>query len=191
MSTLLRDSSSMLAVMFSGRFPLVKGEDDAYFIDRDPTYFRYILNHLRNDGSAVVPETDEGREDLLKEAYYYQLTGLVTLLTGIIIFSTLKLSIFYCFFSKLLIIIKGRGVREKDLGEENLKMRDEENRVRNLFIKDPNCSEVQDPYCHLVNVFKESKTFHFATAGSINFLWNFLRFFQTWISLRCWIKKEF
>jgi hypothetical protein len=60
---------------------------------------------------------------------------------------------------------QGRIVREKELGPENLKMRDEENRVRNLFIKDPNCAEIQNPYCHLLDVFNEKNTFKYIDSG--------------------------
>ena len=40
----------MLAIMFSGRHPLKKDEDGSYFIDRDGTHFRFILNFLRDGG---------------------------------------------------------------------------------------------------------------------------------------------
>lgn len=154
-STLMKEKDSMLSIMFSGRFPLVKGEDQAYFIDRDPTYFRFILNYLRDDGSLTIPDTNEGREDLLKEAYFYQLVGLIALLTGT--------------FSPMYAVnlVSGRIVREKELGPENLKMRDEENRVRNLFITEPNCDEIANPYCHLIDVFKEKSTFKYVTTGNL------------------------
>ena len=45
--TVTRDPQSMLAAMFSGRHPVEKEEDGSYFIDRDGTHFRYILNYLR------------------------------------------------------------------------------------------------------------------------------------------------
>jgi hypothetical protein len=44
----------MLAAMFSGRHNTQKNDDDRYFIDRDGTHFRYILNYLR-DGSTYLP----------------------------------------------------------------------------------------------------------------------------------------
>ena len=40
----------MLAVMFSGRHQLKRESDGSYFIDRDGTHFRYILNYLRDGG---------------------------------------------------------------------------------------------------------------------------------------------
>ena len=43
--TLLKDSDSMLAAMFSKRFDVRPDEEDgAYFIDRDGTHFRYACN---------------------------------------------------------------------------------------------------------------------------------------------------
>ena len=44
----------MLAAMFSGRHNANKGGDGRYFIDRDGTHFRYILNYLR-DGNTYIP----------------------------------------------------------------------------------------------------------------------------------------
>ncbi len=38
----------MLGAMFSGRHNTTKNEDGAYFIDRDGTHFRHILNFLRS-----------------------------------------------------------------------------------------------------------------------------------------------
>ena len=50
--TLTKDSQSMLAAMFSGRHSVKKEEDGSYFIDRDGTHFRYILNYLRGNLSV-------------------------------------------------------------------------------------------------------------------------------------------
>ena len=38
--------------MFIGRHALTQVADDSYFIDRESTHFRYILNYLR-DGDKV------------------------------------------------------------------------------------------------------------------------------------------
>ena len=46
--TLKKDPNSMLAAMFSGKFEMKPSEDGSFFIDRDGTYFRFILNYLRN-----------------------------------------------------------------------------------------------------------------------------------------------
>ena len=51
--TLTRDPQSMLATMFSGRHSVKKEGDGSYFIDRDGTHFRYILNYLRGNVISV------------------------------------------------------------------------------------------------------------------------------------------
>ena len=69
---------SMLHAMFSGRFDTKPSEDGSYFIDRDGTHFRYILNYLRT-GQLIVP-TDEMariRDELLAEAEFYQVEGII------------------------------------------------------------------------------------------------------------------
>jgi hypothetical protein len=48
--TLTKDPSSMLSAMFSGRHSITREADGSFFIDRDGTYFRYILNFLRDGG---------------------------------------------------------------------------------------------------------------------------------------------
>lgn len=80
MSTLTRDPSTLLASMFSGRYPLeVDPEDNSYFIDRDPTHFRYCLNYLR-DNTISLPPNRAMHLELLREASYYQISGLVDFL---------------------------------------------------------------------------------------------------------------
>ena len=48
------DPNSMLAAMFSGRHRIETTGDGTFFIDRDGTYFRFILNYLRN-GELILP----------------------------------------------------------------------------------------------------------------------------------------
>jgi hypothetical protein len=48
--------------------------DDTYFVDRDPTYFRYILNHLR--GSKYLPNNPSILRELFEEADFYCLQDL-------------------------------------------------------------------------------------------------------------------
>ena len=84
-STLTKDPQSKLAAMFSGDHSLNKEEDGSYFIDRDGTHFRYILNYLRDGGfedgtQSLLPSDTDTRAELQREAGYYHLTGLVALL---------------------------------------------------------------------------------------------------------------
>ncbi|KAL4231669.1 hypothetical protein ACF0H5_009248 [Mactra antiquata] len=84
--TLTKDSNSMLAAMFSGRHRLRQENDGSYFIDRDGAHFRYILNYLR-DGcikDGTMPRNNTLWGELLNEAEYYQLSGLVDYLKSLI-----------------------------------------------------------------------------------------------------------
>ena len=74
--TLTQDKGSMLHAMFSGRFDTKPGEDGSYFIDRDGTHFRYILNYLRT-GYLLIPDDKLIRKEILEEAEFYQIRGIV------------------------------------------------------------------------------------------------------------------
>ena len=74
--TLTKDSNSMLAAMFSGRFELEPYEDGAFFIDRDGTHFRYVLNYLRT-GKLTLPEDATFLKELQEEAEFYQIQGML------------------------------------------------------------------------------------------------------------------
>ncbi|XP_048498351.1 FH protein interacting protein FIP2 isoform X2 [Beta vulgaris subsp. vulgaris] len=71
-----RDPDSMLAAMFSGRHTVCQDPDKGYiFVDRDGEHFRHILNWLRD---GVIPTLkDSDYAELLREAEYYQLLGLI------------------------------------------------------------------------------------------------------------------
>ena len=75
-SAILFILGSMLHAMFSGRFDTKPSEDGSYFIDRDGTHFRYILNYLRT-GQLVLPEDNIVRRELLNEAEFYQVQGII------------------------------------------------------------------------------------------------------------------
>ncbi|XP_024542575.1 FH protein interacting protein FIP2 isoform X1 [Selaginella moellendorffii] len=77
-----RDTGSMLAIMFSGRHRLhIDANKGSVFIDRDGTHFRHILNYLRD---GVTPALDTSSvQELLREAEYYQLSGLIEALTAV------------------------------------------------------------------------------------------------------------
>ena len=68
--TLTAVPDSMLAAMFSGRHKLAPNEDGSFFIDRDPEYFRHILNYLRNGTIQVELGTAMAREVALEADFY-------------------------------------------------------------------------------------------------------------------------
>eukprot|EP01006_Ploeotia_vitrea_P006185 TRINITY_DN12485_c0_g2_i1.p1 TRINITY_DN12485_c0_g2~~TRINITY_DN12485_c0_g2_i1.p1 ORF type:complete len:564 (-),score=59.87 TRINITY_DN12485_c0_g2_i1:245-1936(-) len=69
-STLKQADGSMLQAMFSGRFSLDSDEDGSYFLDRDGTLFRYVLDFLRT-GEFESPENPSLLERLSEEADFY------------------------------------------------------------------------------------------------------------------------
>ncbi|BBH06940.1 potassium channel tetramerisation domain-containing protein / pentapeptide repeat-containing protein [Prunus dulcis] len=71
-----REPDSMLAAMFSGRHTLCQDPEKGYvFLDRDGKHFRHILNWLRD---GVVPTLKDSKyTEVLREAEYYQLLGLI------------------------------------------------------------------------------------------------------------------
>ena len=66
----------MLHAFFSGRFDTKPGKDGPYFIDRDGTHFRYILNYLRTC-ELIVPNDDIIRRELLEESKYYHFEEMI------------------------------------------------------------------------------------------------------------------
>ena len=71
-----KDPNSMVAAMFSGKFEMKPCEDGAFFIDRDGTHFRFILNYLRN-GKLTLPEGATFLKELADEAEFYQIQGIL------------------------------------------------------------------------------------------------------------------
>jgi len=76
--------TSLLANMFSGDGISVEADEDGnYFIDRDGTNFRHILNYLR--GNFRVSHVDPVvKRELLDEANFYGLPGMMKLLASFI-----------------------------------------------------------------------------------------------------------
>ena len=74
--TLKKDPNSMLAAMFSGKFEMKPSEDGSFFIGRDGTYFRFILNYLRT-GELILSGGATFLKELEAEAKFYQLQGIL------------------------------------------------------------------------------------------------------------------
>ena len=74
--TLTRQGSHMLSQMFTTQLAPKTDADGFVFIDRDGTYFRYILNYLR-DGDIDLPASEAQIVAILREAQYYLIGGLV------------------------------------------------------------------------------------------------------------------
>nr|XP_025858243.1 BTB/POZ domain-containing protein KCTD18 [Vulpes vulpes] len=67
--SLCRFKDSMLASMFSGRFPLKTDESGACVIDRDGHLFKYLLDYLH--GEVHIPTDEQTRIALQEEADYF------------------------------------------------------------------------------------------------------------------------
>uniref|UniRef100_A0A251TCX2 Putative potassium channel, voltage dependent, Kv2.1 n=2 Tax=Helianthus annuus TaxID=4232 RepID=A0A251TCX2_HELAN len=118
----------MLAAMFSGRHTVHKDSDTGYvFVDRDGTHFRHILNWLRD---RVAPNlSDLERLELLREAEYYQLLGLVERINMVLNKKKVdekmdadltRTDIIKCLQSKTKYFLKLRGVNLSGLDLSNL-----------------------------------------------------------------------
>ncbi|KAI8647309.1 BTB/POZ protein [Parasitella parasitica] len=83
LTTLRKDPDSMLASMFSnylGDSAIQPDADNSYFIDRDGTYFRLVLNYLRDLRiPAGVTQDPKIMDELMQEARFYGLNDLLKL----------------------------------------------------------------------------------------------------------------
>jgi hypothetical protein len=79
--TVCKHAGTFLEAMFSGRHAHKPQIDGAFFIDRDPTHFRLILNFLRC-GAAVSPDSAAAKAEAAEEALFYGLPSLHRALTA-------------------------------------------------------------------------------------------------------------
>jgi hypothetical protein len=82
LETLTSVPDSFFAAMFSGRFALAPGADGSYFIDRDGTHFRHILNFLRDAGGTFKLSSDMTEAAVRELAAEVEFYGLVALLSA-------------------------------------------------------------------------------------------------------------
>jgi len=76
-NTIGKDDESMLSSMFSGRHNIKTDSEGYYFIDRNGEVFKYILKYLRDGKINFNDMTNDTKNDLLDEANYYNLCGLI------------------------------------------------------------------------------------------------------------------
>ncbi|KAJ1409253.1 BTB/POZ protein [Ochromonadaceae sp. CCMP2298] len=109
LTTLRRFPDSMIGCMFSGRHALTKGDDGCFFIDRDGTHFRHILNFLRSPEGFKVEIEGADKRELRRECEYY---GIDQLMFGI----TYTEKVLECWdtvkrsYSPMTILIDSKGV---------------------------------------------------------------------------------
>lgn len=70
-STLVRQSGSYLESLLSGRYQVSRDRNGRIFLDRDPEYFRTVLNFLRNPQTPPLPRDAAESEMLCREANFY------------------------------------------------------------------------------------------------------------------------
>eukprot|EP01126_Amoeba_proteus_P018025 TRINITY_DN1897_c0_g1_i5.p1 TRINITY_DN1897_c0_g1~~TRINITY_DN1897_c0_g1_i5.p1 ORF type:complete len:310 (-),score=64.17 TRINITY_DN1897_c0_g1_i5:226-1020(-) len=80
----LHREPSFLSVAISARDApngvVKRDKEGRIFLDRDPTHFRWILNFLRDGYIVAVPSSIQDRLELLQEARFYQLGGLISVI---------------------------------------------------------------------------------------------------------------
>ncbi|KAI9487473.1 MAG: BTB/POZ protein [Benjaminiella poitrasii] len=81
LSTLRKDPNSILATMFGEDGGTITPDaDNSYFIDRDGTYFRLILNYLRDlKIPSGIMNDPKIMDELMQEAQFYRIKGLMKL----------------------------------------------------------------------------------------------------------------
>lgn len=77
LSTLTKNSDSLLGQIFTGKEGIGKDSKGRYFVDRDGVLFRYVLDFLRNQ-KLVLPENFHERERLKNEAEYFNMADMIT-----------------------------------------------------------------------------------------------------------------
>ena len=70
------DSQSFLALIIRNQTTTQLDHNGYYFLDRDGTYFRYILNYFR-DKKLILPENFTELKQLCSEAKFYQIDRLI------------------------------------------------------------------------------------------------------------------
>merc|ERR1712060_415954 len=73
LATLRSNTGTMLEEMFKKNTSTTCSADGSFFIDRDPSTFRYVLEYLRNDDMLVASGDENVRMQVYDDAEYFQL----------------------------------------------------------------------------------------------------------------------
>ncbi|KAG2387067.1 hypothetical protein C9374_002102 [Naegleria lovaniensis] len=103
------------------------------FIDRDPEIFGVILNYLQTGQVNIFNLETHKQKQVYRECKLLNLTGLLDY------WNPLRYPI-------------------ETIGEDNIKMKEEEDYIRHLFATDRENPILNDPYLLLINIFENEKT---------------------------------
>lgn len=72
----------LLELLVTGATDVAYDQDGAIFVDKNSTYFSYVLDYLRNNASPntfmfELPRKEEVLKGIINEASYFKMTGLV------------------------------------------------------------------------------------------------------------------
>ena len=106
-------------------------QDGQIFIDRDPEIFGIIIFYLQN-GRVDLPKEVHKKKQLYRECKLLKLEGLLSY------FDPMRYPL-------------------ETIGQDNIKIKEEEDYLRHLFATDRNNPLLKDPYIHLINVFENER----------------------------------
>jgi hypothetical protein len=118
------------------------------FIDRDPVVFEWVHVYLQKGTFDHIPIEDFNQKRLLREARHYNIPKLIQY------FDPTRYPL-------------------ESLGKQNIRMKREEDMIRNMFAQDRENPILNDPYLSLLPIFDVVKTFKREDTTGIPLLFDF------------------
>jgi hypothetical protein len=81
-SAILKGDAGVLESIKNPTIPWDNSTDGTIFLDRDPTFFQYILNYFHNASLPKECLSPANMKSIMREAVYYSLEGLSTFMSG-------------------------------------------------------------------------------------------------------------